>query len=81
MITFYGMSLPPTEVGSIRRMLEGLASSIDADFFFYGAGTTPILVYTPNLNYNGQDSFTFKVNDGKADSNVATVSISISPLN
>jgi len=44
-------------------------------------GTAPTLVYSPNLNYNGQDSFTFKVNDGKADSNVATVSISISPLN
>ena len=35
------------------------------------------VTYTPAANYNGSDSFTFKANDGKADSNVATVSITI----
>ncbi len=34
--------------------------------------------YTPTVGYSGFDSFTFKANDGKADSNVATVSISAS---
>ena len=29
--------------------------------------------YTPSANYNGPDSFTYKANDGTADSNVATV--------
>lgn len=33
--------------------------------------------YTPAANYNGPDGFTFKANDGQADSNVATVSISV----
>jgi hypothetical protein len=28
--------------------------------------------YTPAANYNGPDSFTYKANDGTADSNVAT---------
>jgi VCBS repeat-containing protein len=37
--------------------------------------------YTPNGNYNGTDSFTFKANDGTADSNVATVSLSVSAVN
>ncbi len=32
-------------------------------------------------NYNGGDSFTFKVNDGQADSNVATVTIQVTPVN
>lgn len=45
------------------------------------SGTAPNLTYTPNLNFNGSDSFTFKANDGKADSNVATVSITINPVN
>ena len=36
--------------------------------------------YTPTLNYNGPDSFTYKANDTKADSNVATVSITVSAL-
>ena len=37
--------------------------------------------YTPGLNYNGSDSFTYKANDGAADSNVATVSITVDPVN
>ena len=32
------------------------------------------VTYTPALNYNGSDSFTFKVNDGTVDSAAATVS-------
>lgn len=45
------------------------------------SGTAPNLVYTPAANYNGSDGFTFKANDGSADSNVATVSISITAVN
>src|SRR4029079_9601649 len=37
--------------------------------------------YTPAANYNGQDSFTYKCTDGTADSNVATVTITIHPVN
>jgi YVTN family beta-propeller protein len=35
------------------------------------------LIYTPFLNYFGSDSFSYKANDGLADSNVATVTITI----
>lgn len=45
------------------------------------SGTAPDLTYTPFLNYYGSDSFTFRVNDGQVNSNLATVSISISPVN
>ena len=37
--------------------------------------------YTPAANYNGPDSFTYKANDGAADSNVATVAITVTPVN
>ena len=37
--------------------------------------------YTPASNYNGADSFTYKANDGNADSNVASVSITVSAAN
>ncbi len=37
--------------------------------------------YQPQANYFGQDSFTFKANDGQEDSNTATVSISVLAIN
>jgi hypothetical protein len=44
-------------------------------------GVAPKLTYTPNKDFNGKDSFTFRVSDGKASSNVATVSITVNPIN
>jgi hypothetical protein len=38
-------------------------------------------LYTPEANFNGPDSFTFKVNDGQSDSAAATVSILVTPVN
>jgi len=45
----------------------------------YGSltGTPPNLIYSPHLYYSGTDTLSFKVNDGKNDSSVATVSITI----
>jgi hypothetical protein len=40
-------------------------------------GTAPDLVYMPNDDYAGADSFTFVASDGKDDSKVATVSVKI----
>ena len=40
-----------------------------------------LFTYTPNENYNGSDSFTYMVNDGLLDSNISTVSISLSAVN
>jgi hypothetical protein len=35
--------------------------------------------YTPNAGFFGSDSFTYKANDGLADSNVVTVTITVNP--
>jgi VCBS repeat-containing protein len=37
--------------------------------------------YTPNPDFNGSDNFSYKANDGSADSNVATVTITVNPVN
>jgi hypothetical protein len=37
--------------------------------------------YTPNPNYNGQDSFTYRATDGATASNTAAVEISVAPVN
>src|SRR5439155_22747635 len=36
---------------------------------------------TPAANYNGPDSFTYKANDGALDSNIATVTITVTSVN
>ena len=45
------------------------------------SGTNPVRTYTPAPGYSGPDSFTFVVNDGTADSNVATVTIQVQAVN
>jgi hypothetical protein len=45
------------------------------------SGAAPNVTYTPAVNYNGPDSFTFRANDGAADSNTATVSVTVTPVN
>jgi hypothetical protein len=43
--------------------------------------TGAVATYTPVANSNGSDSFTFKVNDGSADSAPAAVSMTVNPVN
>jgi hypothetical protein len=44
-------------------------------------GRAPRLIYSPNANFNGTDSFTFKTSDKKAGSDTATVSITVNAVN
>ena len=39
------------------------------------------LTYTPYGDWNGTDTFTYKANDGAEDSNIATVSVVVDPVN
>ena len=68
-----------------------VAGDVDGDSLVYQivtqpghgtlSGTSPSVTYTPTANYIGSDSFTFKATDGKTDSNIATVSIIVNPVN
>jgi VCBS repeat-containing protein len=40
-----------------------------------------VFSYTPNPNYYGSDSFSYKLNDGEVDGNVAIVSITVASVN
>ncbi|MGB8636326.1 MAG: Ig-like domain-containing protein [Rhodanobacteraceae bacterium] len=44
-------------------------------------GSGASLSYMPDANYNGAERMTFKVNDGVFDSNIATVSFTVNPVN
>jgi Tol biopolymer transport system component len=43
--------------------------------------TTGAFTYTPNPDAHGTDTFTFSANNGALDSNVATVTVTITPVN
>ena len=45
------------------------------------SGSAPNLTYTPDLNYNGADSFQFVASDGAVSSAPATVDLTVTPLN
>ena len=45
------------------------------------SGTPPVLTYSPDANYHGQDTFTFTASDGHLVSNLAMVTINIGPVN
>jgi hypothetical protein len=45
------------------------------------SGTAPSLIYTPDPDFNGSDSFTFNANDGTTNSDPATVSITVNAIN
>ena len=82
----------PQSVTTARNTAKAITltgSDVDGDALTYSVvtppvhgsltGTPPAVTYTPAANYNGSDSFTFKVNDGAVDSNVATVTITVQP--
>src|SRR5207302_1175747 len=45
------------------------------------AGGSPNCTYTPDANYSGPDTFTFRANDGTVNSNTATISVTVTPVN
>ncbi|MFC1858789.1 Ig-like domain-containing protein [Thermodesulfobacteriota bacterium] len=84
-----GQSTEVDEDLSIELTLTGM--DIDGDALIYSlidnplngtiSGVNPNLIYTPNADFNGPDSFTFMVNDSSLDSNIATISITVNPVN
>ncbi len=45
------------------------------------SGVAPNLTYTPDADYFGSDAFTFSVNDGQEESNIAVISILVESVN
>ena len=77
------------ESTEVNIILSG--SDTDDDILVYSIVNQPsngtvslngkMAIYTPNTSFTGEDSFTYITNDGIENSNTATVSITVNPLN
>jgi len=66
-------------------------SDVDGDSLSYNivsgpsdgglSGSGSSRTYTPDADFNGQDTFTYRCNDGTVNSNTATVTITVNPIN
>ena len=45
------------------------------------SGSLPLVTYTPPANFNGETTLTYQANDGKLDSNIATITITVESEN
>ena len=76
------------EDGPVALSLYGYSGATSATFYLVDlpghgtlSGTAPDLVYTPAPDFNGTDSFTFRVSGGGQTSNLATVTLVAAPVN
>jgi hypothetical protein len=68
-----------------------VATDVDGDALTYSIvsapahgrlqGNAPNLIYTPEPDFHGSDSLTFKANDGQADSEPVSIPITVTPDN
>ncbi|HEY4423043.1 MAG TPA: tandem-95 repeat protein [Pyrinomonadaceae bacterium] len=76
-----GVLANDTDVDTPHASLTAILVSGPANASSFTLNPDGSFNYTPNANFFGSDSFTYKANDGFLDSNVATVSITINPIN
>ena len=65
------LMVPPASASLVSSTSSGsVALNTDGSF-----------TYTPNADFNGTDSFSYRANDGTLDSNPANVTITVNPMN
>ncbi|MBV9957437.1 MAG: tandem-95 repeat protein, partial [Acidobacteria bacterium] len=65
---------PDGDALTISSFTQGLNGTVTSG----GGGA---LVYTPNANFNGSDSFTYRITDGNGGTDTATVTVTVNPVN
>jgi len=75
---------PATNIGVLANDTGGAISAslntgpANGTLVFNVNGT---FTYTPKADYSGADSFTYRASDGTSNSNIATVSLTVNPVN
>ncbi len=67
-----------TDVDGDALTITGTSTPANGAVVINGNGT---LTYSPDANFNGQDSFTYTVNDGQGGTATGTVVITVAPVN
>jgi hypothetical protein len=75
---------------NLDAQIELTGTDVDGGTFDYGvvdnpingtlAGTAPSLLYTPNVDFVGQDSFTYMISNATEESSLGTVTININEV-
>ena len=73
------ITLTATDIDTATANLTYIIVTPPSHGTLSGSGATR--TYTPDSNFSGADSFTFKANDGALDSNLATISITVGSSN
>ncbi len=76
-----GVLANDTDVDTPLASLTAILVSGPANALSFTLNSDGSFNYTPNTNFNGPDTFTYKANDGSLDSNVATVTITVNAIN
>ena len=64
---------PNGDVLTITAVTQGANGAV--------AITGDTVTYTPNLNFNGVDAFTYTITDGNSGNDTATVTVNVAPIN
>ena len=67
-----------TDIEDDSLSIQGIGQPSNGTVVDNGDGT---VTYTPDANFSGSDPFTYSITDGTDPSNVATVSVTVSPVN
>ena len=77
-IVINGVSLSGTDVDGDNLTYSIVTAPLNASIAFV---VSNVISYTPNTNWNGTDTFTYKANDGTSDSSNATITITVNAIN
>ncbi|MDX1432308.1 MAG: Ig-like domain-containing protein [Gammaproteobacteria bacterium] len=77
-LPFIGVLANDDDVDSASLSASLESGPANGNLIFNADGT---FLYTPDPDFFGTDTFTYRVSDGELDSNVATVTLTVSPVN
>jgi cytochrome oxidase Cu insertion factor (SCO1/SenC/PrrC family) len=72
---------PDGDAISLITFTQGSKGTVTLNNNGTATKTDDKLVYTPNTNFNGTDSFIYSISDGKGGTDTATVNITVNPIN